>query len=247
MHLTRIVADKFRSISEQLNSTETHFVSELIQNADDCDYADGTRPTVCMRALIDGIDFQFQSNEKGFRKENVEALCRLGRSSKKANPATVGEKGIGFKSVFKAAKVAFIRSNAYSFKFDANKLGGFGMLVPTWVPTGAATNSFAGTRLTLVMKKTWDKDAFENELESFSPACLLFTRKIERIEITMRTELCWRAHTLSLDERSCFENAVEIITSSQSDSDRRAKYLIHEYPVHDLPSSQGGFRYLGYR
>jgi hypothetical protein len=190
-----------------------------------------------MRALIDGKDFQFRSNEKGFRKENVEALCRLGRSSKKANPETVGEKGIGFKSVFKAAKVAFIRSNAYSFKFDTDKLGGFGMLVPTWVPTSEATKSFAGSRVTLAMKETWDKNAFENELESFSPACLLFTRKIKRIEITMRTEVCWRAHTWRLDERSCFKNAVEIVTCSQGDSDRRARYLIHEYPVHNLPTS----------
>jgi hypothetical protein len=70
-------------------------------------------------------------NEVGFSPRNVEALCRVGQSTKKGGDnATqyVGGKGIGFKSVFKAADVVWISSGPYSFKFDKSKQ--LGMIAP---------------------------------------------------------------------------------------------------------------------
>jgi HSP90 family molecular chaperone len=78
-------------------------------------------------------------NELGFSPQNVEALCRVGQSTKKVasastsnNNATryVGEKGIGFKSVFKAADVIWIASGEYEFKFDKRRP--LGMIAPIW-------------------------------------------------------------------------------------------------------------------
>jgi hypothetical protein len=72
-------------------------------------------------------------NEVGFSPGNVEALCRVGQSTKKGGDnATryVGEKGIGFKSVFKAATIVWVSSGNYSFKFDKSKP--LGMIAPIW-------------------------------------------------------------------------------------------------------------------
>ena len=57
--------------------------------------------------------------------QNVAAICGLGSSSKKSKKRPedsiiyVGEKGIGFKSVFRVADVVWVSSRAYSFKFDS--------------------------------------------------------------------------------------------------------------------------------
>ena len=60
-------------------------------------------------------------NEVRFDKANVEALCRIGASTKKEKERTkgyIGEKGIGFKSIFKVADTVHISSMGYEFKFD---------------------------------------------------------------------------------------------------------------------------------
>ena len=70
-------------------------------------------------------------NEVGFSKANVEALCRIGASTKKDKERTkgyIGEKGIGFKSIFKVADTVHISSRGYAFKFD--RRGMLCMIVP---------------------------------------------------------------------------------------------------------------------
>lgn len=42
------------------------------------------------------------NNEQGFSVENIRALCDVGNSTKKGSTAGyIGQKGIGFKSVFR--------------------------------------------------------------------------------------------------------------------------------------------------
>jgi hypothetical protein len=42
------------------------------------------------------------NNERGFSAENIRALCDIGNSTKKgSNMGYIGNKGIGFKSVFR--------------------------------------------------------------------------------------------------------------------------------------------------
>jgi HSP90 family molecular chaperone len=60
-------------------------------------------------------------NEVGFTAGNVEAICAINQSTKSAKKADgeyIGEKGIGFKSVFKAADLVWISSHEYMFKLD---------------------------------------------------------------------------------------------------------------------------------
>jgi sensor histidine kinase regulating citrate/malate metabolism len=85
---------------------------EVIQNADDNEYAEGETPTISISVSPDHV--KIECNEKGFSKENIHALCQIGQSSKKPGQGYTGEKGIGFKSVFKIANrahIALISSN----------------------------------------------------------------------------------------------------------------------------------------
>lgn len=72
-------------------------------------------------------------NEVGFNAENVEAICAISRSTKSGKTSDgeyIGEKGIGFKSVFKVADVVWISSRDFTFKFDKTKF--LGMVAPVW-------------------------------------------------------------------------------------------------------------------
>jgi HSP90 family molecular chaperone len=46
------------------------------------------------------------NNESGFTESNIRALCDIGNSTKASTAGYIGQKGIGFKSVFRVANVA---------------------------------------------------------------------------------------------------------------------------------------------
>lgn len=51
-------------------------------------------------------------------QSNVRAICSTGESTKTNTSGYIGEKGIGFKSVFKAASKVHIQSGPFSFFFE---------------------------------------------------------------------------------------------------------------------------------
>ena len=62
----------------------------------------------------------FIPTEKGFTKQNVRAITAIGESTKSAllsnGHEQIGEKGVGFKSVFGIARSVEIHSNGFDFK-----------------------------------------------------------------------------------------------------------------------------------
>jgi len=76
-----------------LYSDKTHFVFELLQNAED---AKATH--VSFRQFSDHLEFIHNGNP--FTESNFKSLCDFGLSDKKEQENTIGRFGIGFKSVF---------------------------------------------------------------------------------------------------------------------------------------------------
>ena len=122
------------SLAEELYKKPTRFIFELIQNAEDNQYkrahAAGADPY--LNFLIDRDKIVIDSNEDGFLEENVEAICKVGASTKKGVRGYIGEKGIGFKSVFKIASRVRVQSGPFSFSFNCggNDEDGMGMVTP---------------------------------------------------------------------------------------------------------------------
>jgi hypothetical protein len=77
----------------QLYTDKSHFVYELLQNAEDAGATSIKFVQYCDRleVLHDG---------KPFTAENLQGLCDIGRSDKADNLNQIGEFGVGFKSVF---------------------------------------------------------------------------------------------------------------------------------------------------
>jgi hypothetical protein len=121
-------------LSIDLYSKETHFVLELIQNADDNQYQHEVIPTLSL--TIEAEKIIVQNNEIGFSEDNVRAICNVGRSTKTKVEGYIGEKGIGFKSVFRISDKPQIFSNEFQFHFqtqdDENQLG---FVTPYWIET----------------------------------------------------------------------------------------------------------------
>ena len=81
-----------------------------VQNADDNTYLEDVEPTLAFVLQENGI--VVLNNERGFSAENIRALCDIGNSTKKgANRGYIGNKGIGFKSVFRVGLREYIPAN----------------------------------------------------------------------------------------------------------------------------------------
>lgn len=97
-------------LSGKLYSSSVHFVAELIQNADDNTYTDSIDDRVIKFVLNENALTVF-NNEVGFEPANIEAICRVGGSTKKAKANNIGQKGVGFKSVFSISHRPEVHSN----------------------------------------------------------------------------------------------------------------------------------------
>ncbi|KAI4303899.1 hypothetical protein MLD38_039480 [Melastoma candidum] len=119
-------------LSQELYSQDSHFLLELVQNADDNAYPDHVEPTLSFILHESGV--VILNNEKGFSAENIRALCDIGSSTKKGSSAGyIGQKGIGFKSVFRVTNAPEIHSNGFHLKFDITE-GQIGFVLPTPIP-----------------------------------------------------------------------------------------------------------------
>lgn len=158
---------------------------EVIQNADDNKYTLNQTPMVSITVFPDHV--KIECNEDGFTKENIQALCRTGRSSKKPGQGYTGEKGIGFKSVFKLAEKAHIRSDPYLFQLDQRRE--LGMITPQWdKPFFDSHDHNYQTTIVLdhICNRSMDfSTALKDDIAAMDPVLLLFLRNIERLHLTL--------------------------------------------------------------
>jgi hypothetical protein len=101
-----------------------------VQNADDNTYEPGVNP--CIQFCLRQGHLLVSNNESGFEPKHVEALCALAQSTKKQKEGYIGEKGIGFKSVFVWTDEPHVRSNGFDFALKHGQISGkeLGFLVP---------------------------------------------------------------------------------------------------------------------
>ncbi|RSM02003.1 hypothetical protein CDV31_011086 [Fusarium ambrosium] len=98
----RVIENALTVLSRHLYDKETHFLLELIQNAEDNTYNHNVTPSLSFTYKPGSL--RVDCNETGFTESNVRAICKIGESTKAGHGRSaryVGEKGIGFKSIFK--------------------------------------------------------------------------------------------------------------------------------------------------
>jgi hypothetical protein len=171
-------------LARDLNSKDLHFVLELVQNADDNEYVN-TIPMLRFRIRSDKVIVE--NNERGFNDREVDAICDVGNSTKSRSKGFIGEKGIGFKSVFQVSSRPTVVSNGFQFYFcdteDANELG---YIVPHWLADIPECIDKSLTSIVLPIRP--EKRRKVEQLSQLKPELLLFLNKLRTIEVAYETE-----------------------------------------------------------
>jgi hypothetical protein len=230
-----------KSLTENLYSKETRFVYELIQNAEDNDYKTASScnevPTLAFHISNDRVIIDL--NEDGFTEANIKAICSTGDSTKsKANTnGYIGEKGIGFKSVFRAAHKVHIQSGFFSFAFEYKREHdptGLGMVTPINhqyfnLPSGIRT------RITLELLDTCDKVDLFQQFENLPDTLLLFLTKLKRLDFHIQlseSDMLEKTYQLkSNDNRFTIHKTVRSIATD-------LHFLTFRTTIRDMPEDE---------
>lgn len=152
-----------------------HFLLELIQNADDAKYEG--KPAISFHIYQDYFEIEY--NELGFQTEDVIAITDTGASTKTASKfaanSFIGEKGIGFKSVFALAREVHIHSGPWHFKLNKNNY-----IVPEIL---ANTHETEGTKLRIYFSNTDSIELVSLELNK------LLTERLESFLFLQRLNI----------------------------------------------------------
>lgn len=232
------------SLVDNLYSKETRFLYELIQNAEDNSYsaatADGEKPFLAFKLYPDRIIID--SNEDGFSKSNIRAICSVGNSTKKHSAGYIGEKGIGFKSVFKIAQKVHIHSGPFSFAFSHTREDdddGLGMITPYYedaeeLPVGVHT------RMELTLLDSAEFEELASEFRAVPDTFLMFLSHLQRLSIELYPPD--NTHTTTqYSKRETKENGLyttfltKTSRNGMQESTSEQKYYTMKRDLHDLP------------
>ncbi|KAK9933041.1 hypothetical protein M0R45_020254 [Rubus argutus] len=237
--LTEDLHEAVKNLAGELYAKDIHFFMELVQNAEDNEYSEGnpslefvitSRDITATGAPATLLIF---NNEKGFSPKNIDSICSVGRSTKKGNRKRgyIGEKGIGFKSVFLITAQPHIFSNGYQIRFSEKPCVhcNVGYIVPEWVeqnPTLSDIEQIYGSTTalpttTLILPLKPDKvEPVKKQLSVIHPEVLLFLSKIKRLYIREDKE----------DSRQNTVSAIEI--ARQTELEERKNINAESYTLH---------------
>lgn len=164
--------DSSHQLIANLYSDSSHFIYELLQNADDA------RATE-VRFSLDESAIRFEHNGTPFEFNNIKAITEIGKSTKIDDVNAIGKFGAGFKSVFAVTNSPRVHSESWHFQ-----------IVDFIVPERIADlydGKEGWTKFELPFNKTEvpPKDAYERlatRLRDLEGESLIFLRQIKCIQ-----------------------------------------------------------------
>ncbi|CAE7717581.1 NOV [Symbiodinium sp. CCMP2592] len=192
------LARALKRLAGELYGSDVHWQLELLQNADDNSYQNGTLPTAefLLRAS-EGGEVIFRCNETGFREADIRAICDIGNSSKvgvaKYGPGgrvvATGEKGLGFKAVFALTDRPRLFSGPYRLEFDSQHPSGIGYVLPRWLEDAEEARELCrpswGSVLRMPLRTELQprKEELFRRLASLPPSLLLFLKRLRQVSV----------------------------------------------------------------
>lgn len=206
--------DDYTGILTNIYKEPTHFIYELLQNADD---AKATNVKFVLSK--DKIEF-FHDGSKEFSLGDIISITGVGNSSKDASDTTsIGKFGVGFKAVFAVTEKPFIYSTTYNFQIE-------NLSVPSEIPE----RDLEGFTTIFQLDFKYDgRDTLfrrnETLLRSMSPDTILFLKNICRVDITIDNE--------TLD-------AISVSRTEAEQSFSRIKYILDDKNIELLKFTADG-------
>jgi hypothetical protein len=189
-------------LSTELYSRDSHFLLELLQNCDDNEYPKGVNPQVSITITEEALILR--NNERGFSEADIRAICDVGRSTKtekREEVGMIGEKGLGFKAVFRVTGQPQVHSNGFHIQFDEHSEP-VGFIVPQWIDDADGGADDWATTIVLPWKNAIKMRLLEfvAELEAIDATALMFLRRIRNIVID--NKIAGKATRISVSESS---------------------------------------------
>lgn len=190
----RSLASSIKTLADDLYAKDTHFIFELIQNAEDNEYQTNKSPSlrfkICQQEIMGKTEtiLAVHNNEVGFHEKHVRAICQVGQSTKSKAQGYIGEKGIGFKSVFRITSSPYVFSKGYQFCLpERDEETELGYIVPKWVENGPISTSTNETTIILPLNKNKkDIQSVSIALREIAPETILFLQKLTSLEISIQ-------------------------------------------------------------
>ncbi len=183
--------------------------------------------------------FRTDCNEVGFTFDQLNALTRVGQSTKKGNTSGqqgyIGEKGIGFKSVFKVADTVQVASGFYEFSLDRRKP--LGMILPIQSCFPMSDRRMNHTQFLLQLKSSEDFERIKIDLRHLEPQLLLFVRRLR--ELTVKTPTSNISYQVSNGREGPSEARDIIHLTSRNNSNNQSvttSYHVVRHTVMNLPA-----------
>lgn len=160
----------FNTILAGLYADPSHFIYELLQNAED----EGAKQ-ITIRLFKDKLEFYHDG--KNFDVKDIDGVTGLGNSKKKEDLNAIGKFGVGFKSVFAVTRTPYIFSGEYKIKIRD-------FVVPVRINSEERIDKTL-IRLPFNHDSRSQEEIFEltkRKLENLELKTLLFLKNIEEIK-----------------------------------------------------------------
>ena len=180
----------------QLYTDRSHFVYELLQNAEDAE-------AKCIKFVQYPDRLEVFHDGKPFTAKNLQGLCDIGKSDKVDNLNQIGEFGVGFKSVFGICDTVELYSQPANFRNnDIDDAIPFAVKIvdftnPKDIPTSCMDGSFT-TRFVFpyTVGRTFSgfktipelNSVLAKKLQNLGITTLLFMKNLELIEYQIKLD-----------------------------------------------------------
>jgi len=230
-----------RSLATNIYSKDTRFVFELIQNAEDNEYkrAWAANEAVYIKFSAYPEKVIVDSNEDGFTEADVRAICSVGQSTKTFTQGYIGEKGIGFKSVFKVASRVHIQSGPFSFSFEHQQgQNGLGIITPENQEHEELPEDVY-TRITLTLTDSTKFEQCVADLLELPNTLLLFLKRLVKITICIHrpnhplSEIAYSYHE---DEGNTIARLIKVSGPAGDHQETTSLYHIATRQLSNLPT-----------
>jgi hypothetical protein len=220
-----------QQLAEEIYSDGIHFVLELVQNAEDNEYF-GVTPE--LRFVVSPTCLLVLNNETGFGEPSVRAICDVSRSTKVKAKGHIGEKGIGFKSVFRITDEPQIFSNGYQFRLPKHDPDtGLGYVVPFWIEELPPQIDPGVTNILLPLCPSAQGELAK--IGDIDSSLLLFLKQLQQVHVVDEVRgLSMKISRTGSDERIKLVKVVdEVGGGTVVDEMKHWKIVRREYPVRD--------------
>src|SRR5690349_20695487 len=156
----------------QLYSERTHFIFELVQNAEDAGATE-----LAFELFADRLELRHDG--RPFTEADVRGVCGVGKSAKSGDLTAIGKFGIGFKSVYAYTRSPRVHSGDEHFRIE-NYVRPFAVEPPA-VPSAGTLFVFPFDHDTVPAAMAAREIAAA--LAALQPRILLFLRSIARLRV----------------------------------------------------------------